>query len=261
MQSRNKIRSCNVICEGTNYGLPFDFRPQKDFDERLEDILDHYAKELVALIINQNGLWDLFSAIQITKASEAGQSRKIVISKNLAVFIDKVRNGFLDDYRNVVKAEGRDIFRTMMSLRRFEVYDQARSDSIELLRTIAKDPSGYILFLTRNDAFNALEKIALFSATVGGCCILSFSAEEGTSDSITRTFAENICRLGFCVEKTNALARGHVSPHKLVDILTYIKPTRVFTMHTLAPRGLKSFLEAHLNCEVIAPALGVPYKI
>ena len=39
----------------------------------------------------------------------------------------------------------------------------------------------------------------------------------------------------FVVEKTNVLARGHVSPHRLVDILGAIRPSKAFVMHTLAP--------------------------
>jgi hypothetical protein len=46
-----------------------------------------------------------------------------------------------------------------------------------------------------------------------------------------------------------------------VDILSLIKPSKVFVMHTLAPEGMKAFLESHLNCEVIAPSRGVAYNI
>lgn len=256
LQSKNRFRSCTVICEGTNFGLPFDFRPQKDFDERVKDILNRYAKDLVALIINQDGLWDLFSTIQVAETIKAGRQRKVVLTKSLSRFLDKIRSEFLEDYKRVVTKEKLDLFQVMMNYRRFLIYDPGRSDSIELLRAISSNPSNYLLFFTRNEAFRALEKIAMFSGNAGGCCILSFSA-----DSVARTFAENIGQLGFCVEKTNALARGHVSPHKLVDILRSIKPTKVFVMHTLAPKGLKSFLEAHLSCEINAPSKGTPYDI
>lgn len=261
LQSKNRFRSCTVICEGTNFGLPFDFRPQKDFDERVKDILNHYANDLVALIINRDGIWDLFSTIQIAKKSKAGRSRKVVLTKRLSNFLDRIRREFLEDYKCVVAQEDLSLFQTIMDSRRFLVYKPGRGDSIELLRTIAQNPSDYLIFLTSQDAFSALEKIAVFSGNAGGCCILSFSADGGVSDSVARTFAKNIGHLGYCVEKMNALARGHVSPHKLVDILRYIKPTKVFEMHTLAPEGFRAFLEAHLNCEIIAPSKGVSYNI
>ena len=261
LQSKNRFRSRTVICEGTNFGLPFDFRPQRDFDERVRDILSHYTKDIVALIINQDGLWDLFSTLQIAKKSKAGRSRKIVLAKSLSSFLDKIRREFLGDYKRVVAKENLDLFQVMMNYRRFLTYDARKDTSIELLREISRNPANYLLFLTRNEAFRALERIAMFSKNVGGCCILSFSASQGPSDSVTRTFAENIGQLGFCVERTNALARGHVSPHKLVDILNFIQPTKVFVMHTLAPEGLKAFLDAHLNCEIIAPSEGVSYEL
>lgn len=256
LQSKKRFKSCTVICEGTNFGLPFDFRPQRDFDERLKDILNNYASDLVALIINQDGLWDLFSTIQIAKKIKAGRKRRLVLTRSLSRFLGKIQSEFMEDYRRVVTKDKLDLFRVMMDHRRFMIYDPQRSDSAELLRTISANPSDYLLFFTRNEAFRALEMIAKFSGNAGGCCILSFSA-----GSVLRTFAENIAQLGFCVEKTNALARGHVSPHKLVDILRYIKPTKVFVMHTLAPEGLRAFLKAHLNCEVIAPSKGVSYEI
>jgi mRNA degradation ribonuclease J1/J2 len=259
LQSKNRFLSCTVICEGTNFGLPFDFRPQRDFDDRMKEIYKVYANDLVSLIVNQDGLWDLFSAIRITKTEKV--DRQIVLSKTLRKFLDRIRNSFLEDYQRVVSAEGLAAFQAMMNLDQFKVYDPRREDYLDILRKISENPSDYLLFLTRNDAFDALEKIAMFSGKVGGCCVLSFSAYEGTSDSVTRTFAEAIGHIGFCVEKTNVLARGHVSPHRLVDILHIIKPSKVFVMHTLAPEGLKAFLESHLNCEIIAPTRGTPYNI
>jgi len=259
MQSKRRFRSCNVICEGTNFGLPFDFRPQKDFDDRVKDIFKLYAKDLVSLIINSDGLWDLFSAIRIAQTEKV--SRRIVISKTLSKFLDKIRDSFLEDYQRSVTSEGLAAFQAMMNLDQFIIYNPGRGDSIDLLKKIAEKPAGYLLFLTRNDAFEALEKIAMFSGQVGGCCVLSFSAYEGASDSATRTFAEAIGHIGFCVEKTNVLARGHVSPHRLVDILGSIKPSKVFVMHTLAPEGLKAFLQSHLDSEIVAPSKGVLYSI
>jgi len=259
LQSKNRFRSCTIICEGTNFGLPFDFRSQRDFDDRMEDILKHYAKDLVSLIINSDGLWDLFSTIRVAETEKVG--RQIVLSKTLSKFLDKIRNSFLEDYQRAVTEEGLAAFQAMMNLDRFIIYDPRRGDSIDLLKKISENPSNYLLFLTRNDAFEALENIAMFSGQVGGCCVLSFSAYERTSDSATRTFAEAIGHIGFCVEKTNVLARGHVSPHRLVDILGAIKPSKVFVMHTLAPEGLKAFLQSHLDCEIIAPSKGTPYNI
>lgn len=259
LQSRNKFRSCTVICEGTNFGLPFDFRPQKDFDQRVREILSKYSNDLISLIINPDGLWDLFSTIQTVQGSSS--NRQIVISKSISTFLNRIRSSLLEDYRRVVIKKGLRLFQSMMNLNRFLIYEPRRGDSVELLRKISENPSKYLLFLTRNDAFEALEKIAMFSNRVGGCCILSFSTFEGTSDSAVRAFAEAIGRIGFVVEKTNVLARGHVSPHRLVDILSLIKPSKVFVMHTLAPEGMKAFLESHLNCEVIAPSRGVAYNI
>ena len=261
LQSKNRFRCCTVICEGTNFGLPFDFRTQRDFDKRVRDILNHYYNDLVTLVIDQDGLWDLFSTIRIAKAHGVSRARNVVLTKSLCKFLDKIRSEFLEDYKRVVTQEDLKLFQNMMDCSQFLIYDPQRGDSIELLRKISESPSNYLLFLSRNDAFRALERVAMFSGNVGGCCILSFSAYEGNSRSVTRTFAENIGHLGFCVEKTNAAARGHVSPHKLVDILHSIKPTKVFVIHTLAPEGLKAFLEAHLNCEIIAPSKGIPYDV
>ena len=259
LQSKNRFHSCTVVCEGTNFGLPFDFRSQRDFDDRMKDILKHYAKDLVSLIINSDGLWDLFSTIRIAETQKVG--RQIVLSRTLSKFLDKIRNSFLEDYRRAVTKEGLAAFQAMMNLNRFMIYDPRRGDSIDLLRKISANPSKYLLFLTRNDAFHALEEIAMFSGQVGGCCVLSFSANESTYEPATRTFAEAIGHIGFCVEKTNVLARGHVSPHRLVDIMASIKPSKVFVMHTLAPEGLKAFLQSHLDCEIIAPSKGARYDI
>jgi hypothetical protein len=115
--------------------------------------------------------------------------------------------------------------------------------------------------LTRNEAFDALDKICVLSGYAGGCCILSFSANESIGGSTINTFAEGIGHIGFSVEKTRALARGHIYPHRLSRILDVISPDRVFVMHTLAPDGLKSFLTSHLECEVVAPLKGRNYSI
>jgi len=259
LRSRKRFRSCIVICEGTNYGLPFDFRSQQDFDERLRDIFQHYKNDLVSLIINSDGLWDLFSTIRVAETENV--RRQIVLSRSLSKFLDKIRNSVLEDYKRAVTQEGLEAFESMMNSNRFVIYDSRRGDSPDLLKEISNDPSHYLFFLTRNEAVAALDRVAMFSRKVGGCCVLSFSANEVTSDLTIRTFAEAIGHMGYCVEKTNVLARGHVSPHRIVDILRSIKPSKVFIMHTLAPSGLKAFLESHLNCEVIAPSKGIAYDI
>ena len=260
LKSKMSLRSCSLICEGTNFGLPFAYRPQKDFDERLGEILNNYRGGLVSLIINQNGLWDLFSAVRVTSTSKVGQSRVVVLSKRLSSFLDSVARSFLEDYKRVVAEENLDLFKSLLCQRRYEIYDPGDGNSIELLRIISKKPSEYILFLTPDDAFEALETIASLSGK-GGCCILSFTASEMVFESTVRTFAKSIGNLGFCVEKTNALARGHISPHRLIEILGSIRPDRVFVMHTLTPGGLQAFLETHLDCNVISPSKGVPYDI
>lgn len=259
LRSRKRFRSCTVICEGTNYGLPFDFRSQQDFDERMKDVFQHYKKDLVSLIINSDGLWDLFSTIRVAETEKS--KRQIVVSRSLSKFLDKIRESVLEDYKRAVTQKGLDAFQSMMSSDRFVIYDPRRGESADLLREISNDPSHYLFFLTRNDAMEALDKVAIFSGKVGGCCVLSFSADEGTVDSSIRTFAEAIGHLGYCVEKTNVLARGHISPHRIVDILRSIEPSRVFVMHSLAPSGLKAFLESHLDCEFVAPSKGVPYDV
>lgn len=75
------------------------------------------------------------------------------------------------------------------------------------------------------------------------------------------TFAEGLGQIGFCVEKTRALARGHISPHRLAKILEIIDSDKVFIIHTLAPDGLRSFLASHLVSEVYAPSKGKAYII
>jgi len=259
LQTKRKIQSCTVICEGTNFGLPFDFRPQRDFDQRMRDVFKRYANDLVSLVINRDGLWDLFSVLISGDAQK--YPRKVVVSENLRDFLRKVRDSFLEDYKRAVTKSGFTSFQYLTDPIRFQVYEHGRRGSIDLLRVISQNPSKYLLFLTRYEAFDALEKISMLSGQAGGCCVLSFSGDDETSDSPIRTYAEALGHLGFCVEKTNALARGHVSPHNLMGILGCIKPTRIFVMHTLAPAGLKAFLESHLNCEIIAPSKGTPYNI
>lgn len=257
LESKYRFHSRIVICEGTNFGLPFDLRPQKDIDDRLSNILTNYSNDLVALIINHDGLWDFFSAVQVAKQNESGCQRKIVLCKTLIGYFEKIQEEFIEDYRRVVSEDNIDLFMNMLDCRQFLIYDPKKDDSLDLLRKIADSPSAYLLLLTRNDAFSALERIAAFSQNISGCCILSFSA----SDSAERIFAEYIGHLGFCVERTNAFSRGHVSPHNLVEILKRINPTKVFIMHTLAPKGLKKFLGAHLDSEIITPIEGIPYAI
>jgi mRNA degradation ribonuclease J1/J2 len=259
LQTKNHFSSCTVISEGTNFGLPFDFRSQSDFDNRMKEILGQYAKDLISVIVNQDGLWDIFSTIRSIRDQKV--DRKIVVSKTLASFLASIRESFLEDYQRAVTSQGLLSFQEMMNPEQFIVYDPRKGSSVELLRKIAEKPSNYIIFLSRNEAFGALDKIAILSGQAGGCCVLSFSAYETNADSAIRTFAEGIGHIGFCVEKTNALARGHVSPHRLAGILNVIKPNTVFVMHTLAPEGLSAFLRSHLDCEIVAPTKGKQYEI
>lgn len=259
LRSKSNFDSCVVVCEGTNFGLPFDFRSQSDFDNRMAEILKNYSKQLVSVIVNRDGLWDIFSTIKNVRTRGIG--RKIVVSTPLADFVGSIREPFLEDYRRAVTEEGLSSFQQMTDLGQFIVYDQRRSDSVELLRKIAMKPSDYLVFFTRNEAFNALERVSMLSGHAGGCCILSFSAFETSFDSTIRTFSEAIGRIGFCVERTNALARGHVSPHRLTGILKTIDPDQIFVMHTLAPEGLRAFLQSHLDCDVVAPSTKKQYKL
>jgi mRNA degradation ribonuclease J1/J2 len=256
---RKNFDSCSIICEGTNFGLPFDFRSQQDFDARLLEIVHNYQHNLISLVINVDGVWDIFSAIRILRTQKI--IRKIVLSKSLIDFLKKIRESFFEDYQRVVTEPGMVWLCDIMNLGQYLVYDPSTAGSLELLKTISQQPSDYLLFLTRNEAFEALDKISIFSRSAGGCCVISFSAYEGNTDDATRTFARAIGHMGFCVEKTNALARGHISPHRLSDILKVIKPDNVFVVHTLAPDGLKAFLRSYLTCNVVAPTLGEDYQL
>jgi mRNA degradation ribonuclease J1/J2 len=260
LQTSYKLKRLIVVCEGTNFGLPFDYRPQKDLDQRIKEILRIYPNDLVSLVINRDGLWDLFSVLVSTGAY---RTRYIVISEHIAQFLRKIeqRNSFLEDYRHVVTQDGFNNFQYLSDPIRFQVYDSRHARSLELLRKIAERPSKYLLFLTRFDAYDALEKISIFCHGTRGCCILGFSGEDETAEAPMRAYAAALGRLGYCVEKTNVLARGHVSPHDLADILKSLKPAKVFLVHTLAPNGLKAFLEPRLDCEIIAPSKGVSYNL
>jgi len=260
LQIRYKLKKLIIVCEGTNFGLPFDHRPQEDLDQRINEILRIYPNDLVTLIINSDGLWDLFSVLV---SSGAYSSRCIVISEHIAQFLRKIRqrDSFIEDYRHVVTQDGFSNFQYLSDPIRFHVYDSRHARSIELLRKIAQESSKYLLFLTRFDAYDALEKISMFSHGMRGCCTLGFSGGDETAEAPMRAYAKALGRLGYCIEKTNVLARGHVSPHDLADILKSLKPAKVFLIHTLAPDGLKAFLEPRLDCEVIAPSEGVSYNL
>lgn len=257
-KSRNRI----LITEGTNYGLPYSHWSDEHFQDRIRDILEVYSDELIVFTLDRDGVWDLLTCVKAILFSQPITKRKIIVSQEIITFLSKVEQSFVDDYAHVI--DGMEANCTMYLRRdKFIVVNLNSEDRAQgLLREIAKSPSDFIIIATKKDSMRIMRGVSMFQTRPGGCCVMSFSSgDEDPEENFAHQFAKSAADLGYSVERTNAPVRGHISPHKLLDVIQNLRPNKIFIVHTLSPLGLQDFILRHTNAEVIVPSLNTPMQI
>ena len=258
VKTRSRNRNTLLITEGTNYGTPYRFNTEDDVKKRLATIFRNYAEELLVLVVNEKDVWRLMMIQDALEHLETSTeiSRQVVYAESIGKLVTRIRQTINEDYKRVLDKTTLETYTNWLGVGENQILSEPS------IRRVVEKPSRYVVVATRRSGLTICDLLAdkMKYKTAGGCCILSlseiFEEEAGIS---TREYAKKISELGFSVEEVHS--SGHIYPSRLVNIIGHLQPKKVFVMHTVAPQGLKSFIEKRTSIDVIAPDAGTPYPV
>jgi mRNA degradation ribonuclease J1/J2 len=255
---RSQHKKLEVICEGTNYGLPIRHLSENDVKNRIKEILCNYKNDLVTIIATDNDLWRnvvIRQAVEEVK-EKYGKERNIIYCNSIVKSLRGLRECFKQDYRNVLDKSILDYYIDLLNV------DEESYLKPSIIAKIIQNPSNYMIVATRREGLKACDDIAskMKYKAIGGCCVLSLSEtfEEETGIS-TREYSKSIAELGFSIEEVHS--SGHIFPQRLLTVLRQLNPNRIFVVHTSVPEGLRNYIKTNLDVEVISPTANQSYPL
>ena len=246
----NNSKKITLICEGTNFGPPVNIDTEDDVQQKFIRYIGEAKGRLLMCVVNMDDIWRVLSlqkAVERTKSLSSENDRQIVLTPDIFNRFKYIEKNFIKDYSGVITEETIKQYLRIKSMHIFE----------KKLRELRQDPSKFLIVTSPYRGFSVVDEMPSYWVE-SGSLVLSISEHLEEIEHIPMEDYRKLMASSGLHVSPPADSSGHVIPSRLVRIIEYLTPQKIFLVHTRYPEGLRKYLSHQVpaESEIICPKLG-----